>query len=249
MNESDQDLQIINSAKLLRRSSDAVICGRVFINPQMTKAEAAAAYQVRLQRRSAFQRRGVHDYNATTHASSQLSDNQLQSTAIQEVMNDNQLTHHNNIKQLADSTLNAKAKPFYAPAVASHSRASFWLSGVESLLEIHQLFEPVRQQSSSEPWGSLRQSTDCNEDQLIVVRVTQRSSVTQTWRYGGTNLDNLHQIDLEDSRLPVILVSNTCHIRNKMNDLYVYFANHLQNTLFLLPRYSWILNSLIQLLI
>lgn len=53
----DQTKDIINSARLLRHSPDPTIRERVYINPNLTKAEAAAAYQMRLQRRQAQQRR------------------------------------------------------------------------------------------------------------------------------------------------------------------------------------------------
>jgi hypothetical protein len=55
----------------------------------------------------------------------------------------------------------------------------------------------------------------------------------QKRRSGGANVNNLHYIDLEDSRLPVILISNVCHIINKMDDFYVNVVNYLPDIIFL----------------
>ena len=60
---ADEVKKIINSAKLLRRSSVPAIRESVYINPNLTKAEAIAANQVRVQRRLQNQRK-EHD-NAT----------------------------------------------------------------------------------------------------------------------------------------------------------------------------------------
>ena len=57
---ADEVKKIINSAKLLRRSSVPAIRESVYINPNLTKAEAIAAYQVRVQRRVQNQRK-EHD--------------------------------------------------------------------------------------------------------------------------------------------------------------------------------------------
>ena len=57
LKQSEQAKQLVASAKQLRRSSDPVTKEKVFINPNLTRAEAAAAYQVRVQRRSVLQRR------------------------------------------------------------------------------------------------------------------------------------------------------------------------------------------------
>ena len=53
----DQTQQIINSARKLRQSQNSLVRDGVYINPNLTKAEAAAAYQLRSQRRQAVQRR------------------------------------------------------------------------------------------------------------------------------------------------------------------------------------------------
>jgi hypothetical protein len=60
LKQVDQAKHIISSAKLLRRSADSIVRSRVFINPNMTRAEAAAAYQLREQRRQAQQLRHVN---------------------------------------------------------------------------------------------------------------------------------------------------------------------------------------------
>jgi len=57
LKQADEVKKIINSAKLLRRSSVPAIRDSVYINQNLTKAEAVAAYQVRVQRRLLKQRR------------------------------------------------------------------------------------------------------------------------------------------------------------------------------------------------
>jgi hypothetical protein len=57
LKQADQAKKLISKAKLLRRSSNSVVREQVFINPNLTKAEAAAAYQIREQRRLAQQQR------------------------------------------------------------------------------------------------------------------------------------------------------------------------------------------------
>jgi len=49
---------VIASAKRLRHFADPVIKKNVFMNPNLTRAEAKAAYEVRCQRRQAALRRG-----------------------------------------------------------------------------------------------------------------------------------------------------------------------------------------------
>ena len=74
LKQVDQAKHIINSAKLLRRSADSIVRSRVFINPNMTRAEAAAAYQVRVQRRQAQQLRNANrgHHSAQVSVSSQI---------------------------------------------------------------------------------------------------------------------------------------------------------------------------------
>jgi hypothetical protein len=57
LKQTDQAKQLIGSAKQLRQSSDPTTREKVYINPYLTRAEAAAAYQIRVQRRSAHQHR------------------------------------------------------------------------------------------------------------------------------------------------------------------------------------------------
>ena len=57
LKKADQAKQLIDSAKKLRQSSDPIIREKVYINPNLTRAEAAAAYQIRVQRRTAQQQR------------------------------------------------------------------------------------------------------------------------------------------------------------------------------------------------
>jgi hypothetical protein len=56
LKQADQAQQLINSAKRLRHSANPAVRNKVFINPNLTKAEAAAAFQVRSLRRQAQQR-------------------------------------------------------------------------------------------------------------------------------------------------------------------------------------------------
>jgi hypothetical protein len=56
LKQAAQAKRLTDAAKQLRRSSDPTVRERVFINANLTKAEAAAAYQVRVQRRLAQQR-------------------------------------------------------------------------------------------------------------------------------------------------------------------------------------------------
>ena len=51
MRQNAQAQQLISSAKQLRQSSDSAVRDHVYINPDLTRAEAEAAYQLRLQRR------------------------------------------------------------------------------------------------------------------------------------------------------------------------------------------------------
>jgi hypothetical protein len=62
MKEAEQAKQLVVNAKQLRRSTDPTIRKTVYINRNLTRAEAAAAFQVRVQKRSALQRR-----NKQTH--------------------------------------------------------------------------------------------------------------------------------------------------------------------------------------
>jgi hypothetical protein len=57
-------LQLVDKAKQLRRSSDPVIRETVYIDPNLTRAEAAAAYQVRVRRRTELQRRNKQPNDA-----------------------------------------------------------------------------------------------------------------------------------------------------------------------------------------
>jgi hypothetical protein len=50
----EQARQLTGSAKLLRRSLNETTRQKVYINPHLTRAEATAAYQVRVQRRQAM---------------------------------------------------------------------------------------------------------------------------------------------------------------------------------------------------
>lgn len=123
MKQADQAQQIIESAKLLRKSSDPSIRDRVFINPHMTKAEAAAAYQVRLQRRLALQRRGPQE--VSHQATPNLSNNILYASNLTRASSEdpptNCLRANGNSIQ---SSLNPSAKSFNASAATAGSGTS-----------------------------------------------------------------------------------------------------------------------------
>jgi hypothetical protein len=56
LKHADQTKQLVGSARQLRRSTNSVVRETVFINPNLTKAEADAAYRARVQRRLTQQR-------------------------------------------------------------------------------------------------------------------------------------------------------------------------------------------------
>ena len=71
LKQTDQAKMLIDVARQLRSSSDPVVQERIFISSNLTNAEAAAAYQVRVQRLLAQQRRregGNHSQPSTAQA-------------------------------------------------------------------------------------------------------------------------------------------------------------------------------------
>jgi hypothetical protein len=59
LHDVEQVRDLLASARLLRRSANSTIRERVYINPNLTKAEAEAAYQLREKRRQATQHRAI----------------------------------------------------------------------------------------------------------------------------------------------------------------------------------------------
>lgn len=57
LRDADEAKKLIRNARYLRHSTNSVVKKDVYINPNLTAAEAAAAYQLRVQRRSSAQRR------------------------------------------------------------------------------------------------------------------------------------------------------------------------------------------------
>jgi hypothetical protein len=57
LKQVDQARLLIDSARLLRKSNDPDVAAAVYINPNLTRAEATAAYQLRQVRRQAAPRR------------------------------------------------------------------------------------------------------------------------------------------------------------------------------------------------
>jgi hypothetical protein len=76
LKQADQAQQLINSAKRLRHSANPAVRDKVFINPNLTKAEAAAAFQVRSLRRQAQQRqqRALNDEDNNREGSKSSTD-------------------------------------------------------------------------------------------------------------------------------------------------------------------------------
>ena len=60
MRDSTQAHQVTTKARSLRESTNQDIVDNVFINTNLTRAEAAAEYQLRVQRRANAKRRGEH---------------------------------------------------------------------------------------------------------------------------------------------------------------------------------------------
>jgi hypothetical protein len=57
LQQVDHAQQLIASARQLRQSSNETVRARVYVNPNLTRAESEAAYRVRVQRREATKRR------------------------------------------------------------------------------------------------------------------------------------------------------------------------------------------------
>jgi hypothetical protein len=76
LKQADQAQQLINSAKRLRHSANPAVRDKVFINPNLTKAEAAAAFKVRSLRRQAQQRqqRALNDEDNNREGSKSSTD-------------------------------------------------------------------------------------------------------------------------------------------------------------------------------
>jgi hypothetical protein len=78
--KADQAQHLIAVAKQLRKSAKMIVRKSVFINPNLTKAEAQAAYSVRVQRRQAAMHRAdvqpsliTEDVNASKYEPSDLT--------------------------------------------------------------------------------------------------------------------------------------------------------------------------------
>jgi hypothetical protein len=107
---ADQAKQLISSAKQLRQSTDPAVRNKVFINPNLTRAEATAAYQVRVQRRLAFQRRQRHKHDDNNHGNGNKSPTEQH---LQEI---NDATQRNGPVFGSETQLNPLADPFNYPA-------------------------------------------------------------------------------------------------------------------------------------
>lgn len=110
LNQVDQAQQLIGSARRLRQSKVAAIRDHVYINPNQTKAEAEAAYQLRVERRLKKQRRSEsstdHHSGRPTHAGHN-EDGQTTTTAESDSSSS---TIHANATQM--SGLNAAASVY-----------------------------------------------------------------------------------------------------------------------------------------
>jgi hypothetical protein len=113
----DQAQHIINSARQLRQSENPIVRDGVYINPNLTKAEAAAAYQLRIQRRQAAQRRA----RQSAANPSQHDQHQTPAAAAPDISNEPGADHHPAVAEAAPA-LNAAAQSF-VPASILHSSA------------------------------------------------------------------------------------------------------------------------------
>jgi hypothetical protein len=94
MKDADQAQTLINSAKSLRASADPIVRQQVYINAYLTKAEAEAAYYVRVQRRQAKQsRKSRGDDDANRNTTSTLINNQ-EAAALPQVAGQTSLNPH-----------------------------------------------------------------------------------------------------------------------------------------------------------
>lgn len=112
---ADEAKKIINSAKLLRRSSVPVVRDSVYINQNLTKAEAVAAYQVRVQRRLHKQRK--ENGNPAPYGNQTAFEQNGQSNPL--IVPTKQQDSDSNIA----ASLNPQANPFM-PIVAAPSTPS-----------------------------------------------------------------------------------------------------------------------------
>jgi len=74
----EQAASIVSSAKILRKSDSPVVKDNIYINPDLTKAHATAAYQLRCQRREA------HAARTGRHVNSHVSDDQATHSLLAE---------------------------------------------------------------------------------------------------------------------------------------------------------------------
>ena len=70
----DQAQRLTSDARQLRKSTNAAVRNNIFINPNLTRAEAEAAYQARMHRRQAAQKRSDRERKGSSdeHVSEQL---------------------------------------------------------------------------------------------------------------------------------------------------------------------------------
>jgi hypothetical protein len=79
MRQNAQAQQLISSAKQFRQSLDPAVRDHVYINPDLTRAEAEAAYQLRLQRR---RRRTADQGHGPAVTSAETSEQSINSQCI-----------------------------------------------------------------------------------------------------------------------------------------------------------------------
>lgn len=96
---------IISSARHLRQSIASLVRDNVYINPNLTKAEASAAYELRCRHREAANRRSTAGGRSVGHPAHQ------QSANIEGVLPSS--------KSVSDSSLNATVPPFMPVASTS----------------------------------------------------------------------------------------------------------------------------------
>jgi hypothetical protein len=110
LQKAEEAKRIISSAKMLRQSTNITTRDTIYINAYMTRAEAAAAYQMREQRRKLQQRRNMQGSDARGDSDScsvaPPTAGSKVSSAINSTPPESQITNS------GSSSLNALAAPF-----------------------------------------------------------------------------------------------------------------------------------------
>jgi hypothetical protein len=115
LNDAEQARQLTGSAKLLRRSLKETTRQKVYINPHLTRAEATAAYQVRVQRRQATLARRQKNTDISGGVVS--GSNEFSIDPVNGILH--QPTRQTNAMTSSSSSLNPSANSFAPLALAT----------------------------------------------------------------------------------------------------------------------------------